>query len=81
MMQKMKCMALLLAVCLLTGCAASANNALPQETKQPENNIPRLPEKLDVSEHGIPVLKVYVTDDETVQQMDIEQYLLGVVAG
>ena len=81
MMQKMKCMALLLAVCLLTGCAASANNALPQETKQPENNIPRLPEKLDVNEHGIPVLKVYVTDDETVQQMDIEQYLLGVVAG
>ena len=80
-MQKMKCLVLLLVVCLLTGCAASANDAAPEETKMPENSLPQLPEKLVVNEKGIPVLKVYVTDDETVQQMDIEQYLLGVVAG
>lgn len=80
-MQKMKCLVLLLVVCLLTGCAASANDAAPEETKMPENSLPQLPEKLVVNENGIPVLKVYVTDDETVQQMDIEQYLLGVVAG
>lgn len=81
MMQKMKWLSMLLIVCLLTGCAASAKDAAPEETKAPENGIPVLPEKLAKDENGIPMLKVYVTDDETVREMNIENYLLGVVAG
>ena len=80
-MRKLRWLWILCLVCVLTGCAAAAKDTIPQSTNEPENAVPQLPEKLAKNEAGIPILKVYVTDDETVEEMDIESYLLGVVAG
>lgn len=81
MMQKLRWLWILCLMCVLTGCSAAATDTVPQGTNEPGNTVPQLPEKLARNEAGIPVLKVYVTDDETVEEMDIESYLLGVVAG
>lgn len=41
----------------------------------------KLPEDLAYNEEGIPVLKIYVTETGRIEQMDMETYLAGVVAG
>lgn len=71
----------LCACIMLCGCSAGATDVLPEETETPGGTVPNVPDKLEVNEQGIPVLQVYVTDEETVEEMDLESYLLGVVAG
>lgn len=72
---------LLLCTWMLTGCGAAAVEEA-EATNPPEaGGLPRVPEKLTVNEQGIPLLKVYETDEETVTEMDLESYLMGVVAG
>ena len=39
-----------------------------------------VPEEVD-QQDGLPMLRVYLTDEEKVERMDIETYLMGVVAG
>ena len=67
-------------VMLLTGCAASIN----EQEKTQESEIPfdsALPDTIRTDENGIPVMDVYITGEERVEEMDIETYLCGVLAG
>ncbi|MDD6682719.1 MAG: SpoIID/LytB domain-containing protein [Clostridiales bacterium] len=77
--------ALLLAIMLLGGCASGEKEKLPTpgQTMQ-DNSEPTgisLPEKLEISADGTPVLSVYQVDEEEMREMDMESYLLGVLAG
>ncbi len=82
-MRKMKGLLILLGLMMiLGGCNAAANEETETEpTEAPEGKTIVLPEKLAKNDRGIPVLKVYVTDEEQVEEMDLETYLMGVVAG
>jgi len=76
---------LLAGMLILSGCSGSAENE-QEQTKVPlgheqQSKKPALPEKLEKNEAGIPVLNVYQTDEEETKEMDIETYLLGVLAG
>lgn len=65
---------------MLAGCASGAETA-PESTEKPGQDKPAIPEKLQVNEQGIPIIKVYEMDEETIREMDLESYLMGVVAG
>lgn len=73
---------LILTACMmmLAGCASGAENA-PESTQKPAHEKPVVPEKLQVNEQGIPMVKVFEMDEETITEMDLETYLMGVVAG
>ena len=71
---------------LLCGCGAmggaeESNPDLETTNDQQAYKKPPLPEKLAVNENGVPVMHVYQMDEEDTKEMDIETYLLGVVAG
>ena len=84
-MKKRKAAAVL-AACLLAlqGCASTAESDEPAprptgvrmkaEVAWPE-------ERLEKNEDGIPLLRVYVVDEEKVETMDLETYVEGVLAG
>lgn len=72
----MKLLSLLLTCALLTACAASGEPDLPAETPQPT-----LPASIATGDDGTPTLEVYVTAEDTISAMDIETYVMGVVAG
>lgn len=72
----MKLLSLLLACALLTACAASSEDDLPAPTPQLT-----LPAGIVTDETGTPTLEVYVTEEATISAMDIESYVMGVVAG
>ena len=44
-------------------------------------SVPDLPEGLQHDNNGIPVIRLYDTDNENVEEIDIESYIMGVVAG
>ena len=73
-------MALLLCGCGETGGAEETKPELKTTDKQHANKPP-LPEKLTVNSDGVPVLHVYQVDEEETKEMDLETYLMGVVAG
>lgn len=68
-------LALLLCAALLAGCSASRSTALGS------TKLPEIPAGLDRNNDGVPVLKVYNAATENVEEMDIESYIMGVVAG
>jgi len=70
----MKLLALALTCLLLSACAAPKDAPLPTAA-------PSLPGGIATDESGTPTLEVYVTEDETISAMDIETYVMGVVAG
>ena len=83
MKKKRSWIILLIGMLLLTGCRAKGD---VEREKTPEKNEqaavqPPLPEKLEKNAQGIPLLRVYQTDEEEIREMDIETYLLGVLAG
>ena len=79
---------LLLAVCILsvslTACRRTEAETVPEPSTGPAVQgdviIPSLPEGL-VMEEGLPVLTVYDTASESLIDMDIERYVMGVLAG
>ena len=75
---------LFVALCLC-GCSGATREDTNKKESNPSMNAggaaPQIPEQLKKNEQGIPVLQVYVTDDEKTEEMDIETYLQGVVAG
>ena len=54
----------------LTGCMSDGATATPE-----------IPEKLNRNGDGVPVLKVYDVNTDSVEEMDVETYVMGVVAG
>ena len=76
--------AILLAALLaasLTGCMRSSGNPEPSpEATQKTAVKPEIPKKLEV-QNGVPQLNVYNVSTQTVQNMDVESYVQGVLAG
>ena len=75
---------LILCAALLTGCAAKGapgQTARPQGESRAKDSLPALPEKLRQTKDGAPKIRVYQTDEDEVRTLDVEEYLLGVVAG
>ncbi len=70
----MKLLALVLTGLLLSACATSKDAPLPTPD-------PTLPAGIATDESGMPSLEVYFAAEETISAMDIETYVMGVVAG
>ncbi|MBQ4089247.1 MAG: SpoIID/LytB domain-containing protein [Clostridia bacterium] len=43
--------------------------------------MPELPDDIEYSENGIPMINVYIKSEDRIENMDIESYLCGVLAG
>lgn len=71
-----RCFAVLTCVMIVlacSGCMRGRNN---------ENSIlPEIPDKLSRTADDTPILKVYNTESKSTEEMDVETYLMGVVAG
>lgn len=71
---------LLLSVCVaLLACTGCMPNDKKAEIAS--ESIPKIPAHLSSTADKTPVLKVYNTATQTTESMDIETYLMGVVAG
>jgi len=66
----------LAAILILLCCTGCMNQGDSQASE-----IPEIPSRLSRTEDDTPILKVYNTATESVEEMDIETYLMGVVAG
>lgn len=62
---------------LLGGCMPAA----PEEELRVEVALPEVPKDLERDESGVPLLRVYDTEAQAVCEMDIETYVMGVLAG
>lgn len=60
----------------LTGCMRTENGIVNAGA-----DIPELPDRLDLNDDGVPILRVYNTSTQKSEEMDVESYLMGVVAG
>lgn len=70
-------LALLLAAALLAGCMRTdGGNTAPTDAPRPQ-----VPDGLRTDAEGVPILKVYDVEREDVTEMDIETYVMGVLAG
>ena len=70
-------LALLLAAALLAGCMRTdGGNTAPTDASRPQ-----VPDGLRTDAEGVPILKVYDVEREDVTEMDIETYVMGVLAG
>ncbi len=82
--------ALVLALAIaVSGCTAGLGEApaptptagtQPMRQETATGSEPKIPKKLD-TENGVPLLTVYVANDETYRDMDVESYVQGVLAG
>lgn len=61
-------------------CAAVLSCTACMQEAQSEK-IPEIPERLERNSDGVPVLSVYNVEEEKIEDMDIESYIMGVVAG
>lgn len=64
----------LLIVCALIACGCESRGV-------GERGIPEIPSKLSENADGVPEIKVYNTASDSIDEMDIESYIMGVVAG
>lgn len=85
MLQKAFLMMLMIALMMnLSACAGkaqSAPEATPKGTHVLAETVQWPKDKLTLDQDGVPQLKVYVVDDQTVNTMNIETYVEGVLAG
>ncbi len=68
---------ILLLAALLTGCMRAGEDA----HEATESVKPRVPEDLRTDDSGVPILKVYDVEDDSIAEMDMETYVMGVLAG
>ncbi len=57
------------------GCAACMHSP------EARADVPAIPERLEKNADGVPMLKVYDSASQSIEQMDLETYVMGVVAG
>ncbi|MBQ8505990.1 MAG: SpoIID/LytB domain-containing protein [Clostridia bacterium] len=75
-----KMLLLLCCAALVLGCTACMN-AAEEQPASTSGGVPEIPERLEKNGDGVPVLKVYNAETETIEEMDIETYIMGVVGG
>ena len=80
------CLLALASGLLMTACAGNAHGApvpqpTPQGTEIKAESVRWPSEKLPLDADGVPGLRVYVVDEKTVREMNIETYVQGVLAG
>ena len=75
-------------LCLALACTACAGGDMQPSptpdaaTEAPQDaNLPQLPEDIRVDQNGVPVLNVYVQSEDKIDEMGLEEYLCGVLAG
>lgn len=67
----------LLAALFLTGCMRTdVGQPIQTEVVKPE-----VPQNLRTNDEGVPILKVYDVESESIAEMDLETYVMGVLAG
>lgn len=64
----------MLAALTLAGC-------MPLESSRSASDLPEIPAKLQRNADDVPTLKVYNAAEERIDEMDVESYVMGVVAG
>ena len=83
MKMTMRACAAALAVALtlaLAGCMSGGREPLTWSLRDEEVKLPELPKKLEISD-GMPTLTVYDVSTKKLEEMDLETYVEGVVAG
>lgn len=83
MMKKRTLILIILLVSVLTACTArmpAGDDPTAQPNPEEENSFV-LPDDIRVGTNGVPALRVYVTDDREIHEMDLEEYVCGVLAG
>ena len=68
---------LALVVLALSSCLSDETDGAPRESAA----VPAIPEKLEIGGDGVPVLRVYDVAAEEIEEMNLEDYVMGVVAG
>lgn len=65
---------LLLCLCasLMAGCMSGGTDT---------NRVPEIPERLERNADGVPMIKLYDAKTKSVSEIDLETYIMGVVAG
>lgn len=72
---------LLILCALLSGCMSDPDRSGSTRWTDGSAVKPRIPEKLESGEDGVPVLEVYDVSQEKLEEMNLEDYVMGVVAG
>ena len=74
---------LMIMTVLLTACMGknAGTDQSPETTEAPRQEGFILPDDIRVDSAGVPQLRVYVTDEKEIHEMDAEEYLCGVLAG
>ena len=82
-MKKKLAAALALALVALgtAGCMQNRDPSVNWRLSDSKANLPRLPECLEIGRDGVPVLTVHDVSKDKNADMDIESYVMGVVAG
>ncbi len=68
---------------LVTACSAASENpgTNPAPSAGVAGAVPQMPSKIQKFEDGVPVLNVYVVETKANEEMTLEAYLAGVLAG
>lgn len=82
-MKKKLAAALVLALVALgtAGCMQNRDPSVNWRLSDSKANLPRLPGRLEIGRDGVPVLTVHDVSKDKNADMDIESYVMGVVAG
>ena len=74
-------LALVLLALGLVGCMQSRDPSVNWRLSDSKANLPKLPQRLEIGKDGVPTLSVYDVTDRKTSDMNIESYVMGVVAG
>ena len=84
-MNMRKKLAALLALALLAlglvGCMQNRDPSVNWRLSDSKANLPKLPQRLEIGKNGVPTLSVYDVSEKKASDVDIESYVMGVVAG
>jgi len=71
---------LLIITVIITGCMTAGDHNTENAGKT-DDYADFIPEDIEKNESGVPLLKVHIAETDEIQKLDIETYLMGVVAG
>ena len=74
-------LALALVALVAAGCMQSRDPSVNWRLSDSKANLPKLPQALSIGKDGVPTLTVHDVKQDKNEDMDIETYVMGVVAG